>query len=76
MVRHRLDSVNEFARQGYLLKITCDRCGRSVERDPVRLMGELHRQRQSLQVASIERRLRCAVCRSRGATVTATFAND
>jgi len=76
MVRHRLDSVNEFARQGYHLKITCNRCGHSVGRDPTSVIVALHARHQSLQIEAIERRLRCGQCRSRGATVTATYPDD
>ena len=69
MVRHKLDSVNEFARRGYNLRITCEGCERVVEANTVELMIELNRRRVPLSIASLEERAKCRECGHRGAMV-------
>ncbi|SFO94124.1 hypothetical protein SAMN04488060_0857 [Qipengyuania nanhaisediminis] len=71
MARHSLDSVNEFARRGYNLRITCLGCGRVIEANAIELMVELNRQRAPLSIASLEDRAKCRECGHRGATITA-----
>lgn len=75
MVRHRLDSVNQFARHGYNLKITCDNCGRVVEASSVLMMQELSERRMSLSIAKLEERMKCRVCGHRGAAIMACAIN-
>jgi hypothetical protein len=72
MSRARLESINEFARQGYAVRVTCS-CGNVSDWNAVLLMGELHRRRQSLAVDEVERRFRCSACGERGATITPTI---
>ena len=69
MVRHRLDSINEFARQGYAVRVTCE-CGNVSDWNAVLLMGELHQRRRSLAIEAVERSLKCSVCGKREATIT------
>lgn len=69
MVRHKLDSVNECARKGYNLRITCGRCDYVVEANAVLLMQQLHGRGASLTLAKFEERARCSACGHRGATV-------
>lgn len=71
MVRHSLDSVNDFARQGYNLRITCDGCGRVIEANAIEMMVELNRRRAPLGIAQFEERAKCRECGHRGAAVTA-----
>ena len=71
MVRHRLDSVNAFARKGYWLNILCKRCGRVAERNPTTLMIELHERKLSRSIEELERRFKCTRCSHRGATISA-----
>ena len=71
MARHSLDSVNEFARRGYNLRITCGGCGRIIEAHAVAMMVELNRKRAPLSIASLEDRAKCRECGHRGATITA-----
>ncbi len=75
MGRHRLDSVNDFARRGYNLRIICEGCGRTVEASAVLMMQELGNRRLSLSIEKIEERARCTVCRHRGAAITACESN-
>lgn len=69
MVRHKLDSVNECARRGYNLRITCDGCGRAVEANAVLMMQELHRHGAGMSIAKLEDRAKCRECGHRGATI-------
>lgn len=71
MVRHSLDSVNEFARQGYNLRITCNGCGRVIEASAVLMMQELAQRGAPLCIARLEQRVRCLECRDKGETITA-----
>ena len=71
MVRHSLDSVNEFARRGYNLRITCGGCGRIIEANAVHMMQELAQRRASMSIARLEERAKCRECGHRGATITA-----
>lgn len=71
MVRHKLDSVNECARKGYNLRITCsnERCGHVVEASSVLMMQELGKRGAGMALAKLEERARCSACGNRGATV-------
>lgn len=69
MVRHKLDSVNECARKGYDLRITCDGCHRAVVTNAVILMQHLHGRGASMSLAKLEERARCSQCGHRGAAV-------
>ncbi|MGX7896913.1 hypothetical protein [Tsuneonella sp. HG222] len=72
MVRHSLDSVNDFARQGYYLRIRCLRpeCGRDVDAHPVAMMTEHRLRGRMLQIEVLEERLKCQQCGHRGAHIT------
>ena len=69
MVRHKLDSVNECARRGYNLRITCNGCGRVIEASSVHMMQEMHGHRGGMKLSSLEERARCSECGHRGAMV-------
>ena len=68
MVRHRLDSLHDFARKGYYLRVECKACGHVVIADPVVLSMEI---RGRKDIESIERRMRCLECGERGASIKA-----
>jgi hypothetical protein len=72
MVRHRLDSLSDFARQGYNLRITCNVCGHSVEASPVALLDLAFHRRLPRSIEQLEGRLKCSRCSWRGATITPT----
>ena len=75
MVRHKLDSVNDFARQGYNLRFTCDRCGRVVEVGAVRMMQELAQRHASQSIARLEERAKCRHFGHKGAAISAREIN-
>lgn len=72
MVRHRLDSINEFARQGYMLRIACLVCDHQVDAHPINLMTELHKRKLGMSIDALEARMKCQRCGWRGARVTPT----
>ncbi len=71
MVRHRLDSVNAFARKGWWLNIVCKKCGHVAERDPAPLMLELMARKLPRSIDQLERRFKCTRCSHRGARISA-----
>jgi hypothetical protein len=75
MVRHKLDSVNDFTRQGCNLRITCDGCGRVVEASAVHMMQELQQRGASQSIAKLEERAKCQQCGHKGAAITACEIN-
>ena len=75
MVRHKLDSVSDFARQGYNLRLTCNGCGRVVEASAPLMMQELSRRHASQSIAKLEERAKCQECGHRGASITACEIN-
>ena len=74
-MRHRLDLVNEFARQGYNLRIRCNVCDHVVDASAIEMMGELHRRSSSLSIDKLEERLKCRICGWPGATIAPTEAH-
>ena len=69
MVR-RLDSVNDFARQGLNLRITCGGCTRTIEANATLMMIELMTRKVPWSIRRVERCMRCRVCGHRGAEIT------
>jgi primosomal protein N' len=74
-MHHSLDSVNDFARQGYNLRIRCDGCGHTIEASAVLMLQELHARRASRSIARLEERMKCQQCGHRGAAITACEIN-
>ena len=70
MVRHKLDSLTDFARGGYNARILCEGCGHAVEARASALLIELGPRRARWPVERIEERLRCRRCGARGAAVS------
>jgi len=69
MARQKLDSVNECARRGYNLRITCRGCDRVIEANAVLMMEEMGRRGGSLALETLEERAKCRECGHRGAVV-------
>ena len=76
MVRHRVDTLNDAARQGYEVKVVCQSCGREQRLDPAVMMARLHGRGLSLRFEAIEERARCSACGARRAHVTPAFPED
>ena len=70
MGRMRLDTVSDFARRGYNLRITCGSCSRVVEANAVLFKLELKGDRAKWPIERIAARLTCS-CGHRGAKIEA-----
>lgn len=70
MARYSLESINEYARRGYAVRVTCRSCGHATDWNAISLMRELHRLRASMQVDDVGARMRCSSCSQRGATIS------
>ena len=64
MAAKRLDSVSDYHRHGFDLRVTCLGCGRVIVLDSLELSERLHRTGKSRDMGAVERRLRCAECGS------------
>jgi len=61
----RLDSISDYRRHGFDLRVTCKGCGRVIVLDAHNLSMKMSDQHRSRNMVSIERRLKCSECGSR-----------
>ena len=61
MGNKRLDSLSDFARHHYLLRIDCE-CGRVVLADPHKIIRACQAKRISYRLEAVASRLRCENC--------------
>lgn len=73
MSSKRLDSIADFHRQGYLLRVDCRQCGRVAVLDPLALLERCRAKGWSYQLAVIEGRFRCGKCGARRARLGPAF---
>lgn len=59
MSSKRLDSISDFVRHGYDLRVDCRACGKITIMSAFELRDRLHRQRKSMQLDAVAARLRC-----------------
>lgn len=69
MGRIKLDSINDFARHGYKVRVSC-KCGRKVDWSATELLMRLHARKLPYQVDRLEPKLRCQFCFARGARIS------
>ncbi|AKM09894.1 hypothetical protein [Croceicoccus naphthovorans] len=69
MGRISLDSISDFARRGYDVKVTCMACRNVTVWNALQLMLELHKRRRSLQVDAAERSMVCRNCGAKDAAI-------
>ncbi|OBX18812.1 hypothetical protein A9995_09615 [Erythrobacter sp. QSSC1-22B] len=73
MSSKRLDTISDYSRHGFTLRVDCRVCRRLAIIDP-RTITLLCQQRQwSKQIAAVEGRLRCSKCGSRDVRVGPGF---
>ena len=72
MGRIKLDTITDFTRHGYDVKVTCEACGKVTHWVAVELAMELHRRKKSTQIESVERLMRCRACGKRQAVIQPT----
>jgi hypothetical protein len=61
MSSKRLDTLADFTRYKYLLRIECE-CGRVVVADPYKIMAACQARRISYRLEEVRTRLRCERC--------------
>jgi len=66
MARHRLDSLSDYARQGFNARIVCHACEHVVEANAVLLAQEAHDRRISTDIGKLADRMRCSNCGAKG----------
>ena len=69
MVRHSIDSVNDCARKGYNLRITCEACEHVTEANAVLMQTELGSARAKWALDRLEGKLKCSRCGAQRARV-------
>lgn len=72
MSRRRLDSISDFARQGFRVRISClgKSCGPIIDWDAADFMQRVLACGGSLQAGELEWQLKCTSCDRRGAQTT------
>ena len=65
MSSKRLDTISDFSRHGYTLRVDCRTCKRLAIIDPLEITLLCLRRQWSKQIAAVERRLRCSICGGR-----------
>jgi len=61
----RLDSISDYARHGYQLRVDCRDCGRAALLDARELTALCSKRGWNRDVFSLSKRLRCSNCGSR-----------
>jgi primosomal protein N' len=70
MGRIHLDTISDFSRRGYDLRITCTACGHVVDASAVMMQMGLHRRRAPQRIEDLEPRMKCKACGARAATIS------
>jgi Zn finger protein HypA/HybF involved in hydrogenase expression len=73
MSSKRLDTISDYSRHGYSLRVDCRSCGRLAIIDPLKITLMCQQRHWSKQIAAVERRLRCSKCGSRDVRVGPGF---
>ena len=70
---YRTETLNDCARQGYNLRITCEACGHANVRDAAAILIEVGQRRALRRLDVLERHVRCSQCGGKGATIVPIF---
>ena len=65
MSSKRLDTIADYTRHGYTLRVDCLKCRRVAIINPLQLTLRCQKRGWSKQIAAVERRLRCSQCGNR-----------
>ena len=74
MSSKRLDTISDYARLGYAMKVECRDCGHSAKLDARAISDQAHKRNLSRGIAAIEQRLRCQKCGKRNVRCGPAFA--
>jgi len=72
MGRIKLDTITDFSRHGYDVKVTCEACGKVSHWVAVELAMELSHRRKSLRIEAVEPLMKCTACGERRAVIQPT----
>jgi hypothetical protein len=67
MGTHRLDSVSDFVRHGFNIRVVCLDCKRASVMNALQLLETLTRAKQSTKIPHVAKRLKCGWCDSKNA---------
>lgn len=73
MSSKRLDSLGDYLRHHYRLRIECRGCNRVVIEEPLAMLDMCRKRGWSHQMAQVERRLRCGRCGCREISLGPAF---
>lgn len=73
MSSKRLDTISDFTRHGYRLRVDCKACGRLAIIDPLEITMLCQRRNWSKQIGAVEQQLRCSKCGSRDVRIGPGF---
>jgi tRNA G26 N,N-dimethylase Trm1 len=73
MSSKRLDSIADYSRHGYALRVDCRRCRRVAVLDPLQIVLHCQQRGWSKQMAALEGRLRCSRCGSKDTRLGPAF---
>jgi len=65
MSSKRLNTIADYSRHGYALRVNCLKCQRVVVLNPLEIMMACQDRGWSKQMAAVEKRMRCKKCGSR-----------
>lgn len=69
----RLESIADYSRHGYMLRVDCKGCKRVAVLDPWQIVQLCQRRQWSRQMQAVERRLQCIQCGSRNVRCGPSF---
>lgn len=75
MSSKRLDTIADFSRHGYALRVDCLRCRRVAILNPLEIVMLCQQRGWSKQIAAVEARLRCSQCGRRETRLGPAFAH-
>lgn len=73
MSSKRLDTIADYTRHGYMLRVDCLKCRRVALLNPLKLTLLCQKRGWSKQVAAVEKRMRCSQCGNRVVRLGPTF---
>lgn len=73
MSSKRLDTIADYSRHGYALRVDCQRCRRVAVLNPREIVLLCQKRGWSKQMATVESRFRCSRCGSRDTRLGPAF---
>lgn len=71
MGRFKLETLSDFSRHGYEVRIVCLECRHSSDRNPIILQQQVHQRGLSQRIDRLERALKCTRCGKKRTRISA-----